>query len=54
MAQISNILGALYKGDKESANKAFDEVLKVKTKEALEVKKVAVAANIFNQRNTKG
>ena len=49
MNKISNLLGALYKGDKDAANSAFDEVLKVKTKQALEVKKVAVASDIFNQ-----
>jgi len=54
MNKISNLLGALYKGDKDAANSAFDEVLKVKTKQALEVKKVAVASDIFNQRNVKG
>tara|TARA_Y100000004_G_scaffold120654_1_gene135643 strand:+ start:5340 stop:5504 length:165 start_codon:yes stop_codon:yes gene_type:complete len=54
MNKISNLLGALYKGDKDAANNAFDEVLKVKTKEALEVKKVSVASNIFNQDKVKG
>tara|TARA_Y100000004_G_C8855600_1_gene386700 strand:+ start:753 stop:917 length:165 start_codon:yes stop_codon:yes gene_type:complete len=54
MDKISNLLGALYKGDKDAANVAFDDVLKVKTKEALQVKKVAVASDIFNQRNVKG
>ena len=54
MNKISHLLSALYKGDKNAANNAFDEVLKVKTKEALEVKKVSVASDIFNQDKVKG
>jgi hypothetical protein len=54
MTKTTDILNALYKGDQTTANAAFDEVLKVKTKEALEVKKVAVASQIFNQDKVKG
>ena len=44
-----DLLGALYTGNKEKAKEAFDSVIKDKTSEALRVKKVAVAADVFNK-----
>lgn len=54
MKEINNLLSSLYKGDNESATVAFNNALESKKAEALEVKKVAVAANIYNTQNTKG
>ena len=49
MNKISNLLGALYKGDKEGASAAFISALETKKEEALKIKKVAVAADIYNK-----
>lgn len=54
MKEINNLLSSLYKGDNESATIAFNNALESKKAEALEVKKVAVASNIYNTQNTKG
>ena len=51
---VKNLVGALYTGDKDKASSALDSVLNAKKDEALQVKKVAVAADIFNARNVKG
>jgi preprotein translocase subunit YajC len=49
MKEIKNLLGSLYKGDKEGANAAFISALETKKEEALKIKKVAVAADIYNK-----
>ena len=49
MEQIKKLLGSLYKGDKDSVTAAFTNALEKKQKEALEVKKVAIASEIFNK-----
>ena len=49
MEEIKKLLGSLYKGDKESATIAFTDALEKKQKQAIEVKKVAVASDIFNK-----
>ena len=51
MQEIKNLLGSLYKGDKEGAQVAFNKALNAKKEEALKVKKVAVAAEIHNQES---
>ena len=51
MQEIKNLLGSLYKGDKASAQVAFEKSLDAKKEEALKVKKVAVAAEIHNQES---
>lgn len=49
MTKSNNILASLYKGDKEGATAAFENAMKDKADEAIKVKKVAVAADIFNK-----
>jgi hypothetical protein len=50
MENIKNFLGKLYKGDKEGAKTQFDSILKDKTHDALQIKKVAVTSGIFNKK----
>tara|TARA_B100001057_G_C22318985_1_gene744993 strand:- start:56 stop:214 length:159 start_codon:yes stop_codon:yes gene_type:complete len=50
MKEIKNLLGSLYKGDKEGAQVAFSKALETKKEEVLKVKKVAVVADIYNNQ----
>tara|TARA_R100000479_G_scaffold147308_1_gene82793 strand:+ start:347 stop:505 length:159 start_codon:yes stop_codon:yes gene_type:complete len=45
-----NLLNALYNNDAKKAQEIFNDVMDVKQGEAIEVKKAAVAADIFNPR----
>ena len=49
-----DLLNALMTGNKENAVSSFANAMASKRKDALEVKKVAVANDIFNARNVKG
>lgn len=49
-----DLLKALMTGNKEDASSLFSAAMSAKKDEALQVKKVAVAADIFNARNVKG
>ena len=49
-----DLLNALMTGNKEGAGASFASAMGAKREEALEVKKVAVANDIFNARNVKG
>ena len=46
---IKNLLGALYTGNKEKAQETFNALMTQKSEQALQVKKVAVAADIYNE-----
>ena len=46
---IKNLLGALYTGNKEKAQETFNALMTEKSEQALQVKKVAVAADIYNE-----
>jgi len=54
MNNIENMLGALYSGNKEKAVESFNDAISDKVSHAVDVKKVAVTADIFNARNVKG
>jgi len=54
MDSVKNLLGALYSGDKKGAEENFNAALSDKISQAVDVKKVSVAADIFNVRNVKG
>tara|TARA_R100001129_G_scaffold183213_1_gene165200 strand:- start:201 stop:350 length:150 start_codon:yes stop_codon:yes gene_type:complete len=45
------LLNALYANDASKANKIFKSAIQDKRHEALEVKKVAVAAEVFNKKD---
>ena len=49
MKEIKQLLGSLYKGDKEGAQVSFTQALEQKRQQALDVKKVAVASDIYNK-----
>jgi len=49
-----DLLNALITGNKEDAVSSFASGMAAKREEALQVKKVAVANDIFNARNVKG
>ena len=50
MEIIKEWLGALYTGNKEQAGNTIDSILKDKANQSLDVKKVAVASEIFNKK----
>ena len=50
MKKINKLLGALYTGNKAQAESTIDSILKDKANLSLDVKKVAVASEIFNER----
>jgi hypothetical protein len=45
-----DLLNALYSNDAKKATDIFNDTMDVKQGEAIEVKKVSVAADIFNPR----
>ena len=49
-----DLLKALMTGNKDEATTLFRASMDAKKDEALQVKKVAVATDIFNARNVKG
>tara|TARA_X000001316_G_C902921_1_gene20541 strand:+ start:487 stop:645 length:159 start_codon:yes stop_codon:yes gene_type:complete len=49
-----DLLKALMTANKEEASSVFGAAMNAKKDEALQVKKVAVATDIFNARNVKG
>ena len=49
-----DLLKALMTGNKDEATTLFKSGMDAKKDEALQIKKVAVAADIFNARNVKG
>jgi hypothetical protein len=51
MENVRELLGALYTGDKEKASKNIDTILKDKANQGLDIKKVAVASDIFNKKD---
>ena len=53
MKEINNLLGSLYKGDTKGATKSFESALTLKKKEVIDVKRVAVSAEIFNAQKVK-
>ena len=46
-----DLLNALYSGDAAKAGQVFKDELHAKKEEALDIKKVAVAADIFNKKD---
>lgn len=53
MNNINKLFNALVSNDENTAQTAFDEAIAEKLKTSMEVKKVAVTANIFNSvKNT--
>ena len=50
MEKIKELLGALYTGNKEGAEESVNSILKDKANQSLDVKKVAVASQIFNKK----
>ncbi len=46
-----DLLNALYANDASKAQQIFNNAIEEKRQEALEVKKVAVAADIFNKKD---
>tara|TARA_R100000005_G_scaffold95779_1_gene78748 strand:+ start:89 stop:250 length:162 start_codon:yes stop_codon:yes gene_type:complete len=53
MSKIHKLMGALYTGNKEEAIKAFDSAIDEKIETAVDVKRVAVAADIYNRKDKK-
>ena len=50
MEKIQELLGALYTGNKEHAEESVNSILQDKANQSLDVKKVAVASEIFNKK----